>query len=690
MESTLRGVLERIHVGAIAAVVFILPLFLWPGLTDYNYAKSIASIVLISLLLVLWGMTAWRRPSWTLRIPWILTAVAGLICFVGVSALRAAAPLVALQSLVLLTCYVLFLWMIANVVRDARDARLILTALFLSGVLAALYGVLQYFGVLPGPAGTANGLPAIVTTMGNRNHLGGFLLYLFFPGVMLLIGGSSRVQKTAVFLALAFVLTTLMALNQVSVYIIFPLLVAALIIGLLIFRAPRPLQANRWWLAGLAAFALALVLCLLGFDQAKTPTEDESFIQALWESNSGKTRAQDWWIAGEMFADRPVYGIGLGHYKIEFLTYKAIFLATARGQSYDRYISRAAQAHNEYIQLGAELGVIGLVLLFASLATLAASLWIRLRHNQQEGRVALLLLVVGVLGFLGHSLVSFPAHVVGSSLAFIVFCGIALSVAYGERAFFIWKPGKFTARALHVALIGFAVTVSSLATMDARANWLMERGIDQVEAGLFATAETTLKQSLSLDFAARQTYYYLGIAQIQLGKLDEAQASLSQCMTYFMDEAALLNYANLLVNTGQSELAFEPLGILLASQPRAEIERRATYLHALALGETGNPQLAIEMIQALLANNPGYETPYIGLGSIYESLGEGDEAYEAYQAGLSLVEEALESARARLEGIALTAPPSRLTELQATIARLVYERATLLERLRALGEVDSP
>jgi len=93
--------------------------------------------------------------------------------------------------------------MIANVVREERDIRWILTSLLASGTLAALYGTLQYFAILPGPPGTT-GVNAVVSTMGNRNHLGGFLLYLIYPAMILLLGNRNSWGKALTALLISF------------------------------------------------------------------------------------------------------------------------------------------------------------------------------------------------------------------------------------------------------------------------------------------------------------------------------------------------------------------------------------------------------------------------------------------------------------------------------------------------------
>jgi len=691
-----RLTLERILVAAIAVAVFALPLLMWPGLTDYNYAKSAVSLILISVLLMLWGLTAWQRNSWTIRVPWLLIPVLGIVLAGLLSISQATNGRVVMQSLILLVYFVLLLWMIVNVVRDQHDVRWLLTALLASGSLAALYGVFQYFGIVPGNPGST-GVNAILSTMGNRNHLGGFLLYLFYPAVILLLRARASWVKALVVLLLALIFAVMLLLRQAGVQVVIVVVTGGLAVGwfaLWRFKSPRARRWRNYSLIGVllmvSVFALFTVLPVFRPASEAVAVGESPWLVRLWEANSGGTRAWDWWIGGEMLSDHPIAGTGLGNYKLNFIPSKADFLATERGQNYDFYIPRAAQAHNEYVQIGAELGSVGLFMVLCSLGTIAVSVWIRLKHSNEADRRDLLLLAAGILAFLVHSLVSFPAHVVGSSLELIVFCGLALSVAYGKSMSFAWVLDGWKGKGFHALLIAIGLTVSLFAAADMRANWLMERGISQVQAGLYAAGETTLERSLEFDFAPRQTYYYLAIAQIQIGKLDQAETNLEKCMTRFVDEASLLNFANLLVNTGQSERAFEPLNLLLASHPRSEIEKRARYLRALAISETGNPESAIILIEELLVQHSTYETAYIGLGSIYESLGRFDEARATYEKGLVQIESRLSRNRSAIEAEGDAITPERYSELRGQIEKLTYERATILERLRELPEFITP
>jgi O-antigen ligase/tetratricopeptide (TPR) repeat protein len=684
--------LDRIQVGVLVVVAFVVPLLMWPGLTDYNYTKTIASLVAISGLLIVWAMHAWKHNEWTIRIPWPFLPAAGLILASLLSLLHAASGQLVVQSTVVLTWFASLALLTSNAIRHVRHARWILGALLASGIAAAIYGLLQYVGVLPGPAGTS-GLNAIVSTLGNRNHLGGLLLYLFYPSAIFLIRGRRWWTKALTLLAMVLLLATMILVQQTAVRISLVFVTLALIVAGFIFPVRRTIRANRRWigaLAGILVVGAALVLVISQRTPHTTSGDETSWLAEQWASTSASARTWDWWIGVDMLQDHPVTGVGLGLYKVEFIASRADFLSTSRGQSYDKTFAHASQAHNEYVQAAAEMGIFGLVMVAATLATLAACLWRRMRRTRDAARLDLLLLTAGILAFLIHSVVSFPAHVVPSSLAMVLLCGLALSPTYGTgEAFTVRLRGAWPKIAMF-AMTAAATAVAAFAVCDAHANALMERGIDEIQAGRYASGEVLLERSLRFDFAPRQTYYYLGIAQIQLGALDEAQTNLARCMTRFVDEAALLNYANLLVNTGQSEQAFEPLNLLLNSRPRSEIEPRARYLYALAVSETGDPGSGIEQIEDLLLDYPRFQTAYIGLGGIYASMDRWDEAREAYEEGLDVIASQEKSIRKRIEQLGDDITPEQTDSFSSDLRKLSADSSVFLERLEDISNSENP
>jgi len=329
------------------------------------------------------------------------------------------------------------------------------------------------------------------------------------------------------------------------------------------------------------------------------------------------------------------------------------------------------------------LGIVGILFVGATLAVLAVSLWSRMRRASGSRRLQLLLLAAGLVAALVHSLVSFPAHVVSSSLAFVTLCGLALSPAYGDAKVHVRALPRWQGRVLHAAFLIVAVVVSGFAIADARANWLMERGIDAVQAGRYAFAEATLQHSLRLDFAPRQTYYYLAVAQIQQGHLEDALANLEKCMTRFVDELVCLTYAELQASFGAYEEAQRALDVVLTGHPLASVDERARYIGAVIAIKQRDFDRALQMLEALAVDHPAFERGRIALGQLYAAQGLTQSARRNFEAALTTINEKLRIAEAALASMT-SAMSTAYERTRLEIEQLQEQRTLVLSELSAL------
>ena len=144
VESTERTFsLDRVILYLLAALVFALPLFILPGISEYGYGKTIIALVAISILTILRSVDGLRKGTWTIRIPWIAWPAAGLALASLISLTHAMSWQVVLQSLAMLVFFFQFVMLTVNLVRDRKDVRLLLGALLASAFLAGLYGLFQ-------------------------------------------------------------------------------------------------------------------------------------------------------------------------------------------------------------------------------------------------------------------------------------------------------------------------------------------------------------------------------------------------------------------------------------------------------------------------------------------------------------------------------------------------------------------
>jgi len=632
---------SRALLAAFAVLCFVVPLFFWPTASEYGYTKSILALVGVGILYAAWGIRAWLRGTWEIRVPRLIFAIALLVVSALLSMLNAISASVVLQSTVLMLCFGGVFLLAANLIRTPRDVTLILFALLAAGTLAAAYGLLQYAGVVPGGPG-ANPLDSVISTMGNRNYLGGYLAYLLLPSVVLLVRLRSRALRGVSLGMITVCLGVTLFVQQTGTVVALLVALVVLIGGWAIFRPVVPVSSNRRWLIALvlSAVVVGLFAAPSGPLNSLVVLSDDgsTWISELWSRSSGQTRSEDWWVALEMFKDHPVFGVGLGNYKLGFVPYKADFLSTPQGASYTEPIARAAQAHSEYFQVLAEMGVVGSIALLSVLVLLFGGIWARLRANRGESeRLDLLLLGAGVVVCCVHASVSFPAHLPASSWATVALLGIIFSPAYGEKHVFRFGFRGRVIPILSVLLCITATVVSFIAIRDLVANIRYQQGVDRLDAGDPAEAEMLLAASIRDDFAARQSYYYLAAAQLQQGKIEQARTNLELCLTRFVSEEVYLQLANVSFSSGELDVADDYLNLLLSSHPPAEIVDQASYLRGLVAQRKGDSETAIETLQDLITASPDYVRAYPALGYVFLSANRDAEAEEIMDVGLALI-----------------------------------------------------
>jgi len=157
------------------------------------------------------------------------------------------------------------------------------------------------------------------------------------------------------------------------------------LIGLALIIMVLPLTLNRAsWLA--AAIGTAVFFILKNHEIIKTWINNNlikkigliiapvvillTFITALYfiRPTSADSRLLIWRISYNMFKDNPITGIGFGNYSHKYMDYQADFFKDdSHVEKYSMIAGNVNHAHNEFIQLLVETGIIGLSLFLAIL-----------------------------------------------------------------------------------------------------------------------------------------------------------------------------------------------------------------------------------------------------------------------------------------------------------------------------------
>jgi putative inorganic carbon (hco3(-)) transporter len=203
---------------------------------------------------------------------------------------------------------------------------------------------------------------AMTSLAGNPGDLAAFLVLPCLIAQARLAAGRQRAVWSGVLLLCGYALAATQTLTSV----------AALAAGSLLYWAL--LLPPRRALLGAAAGAMAIALLVLGVSGLR-----QRVVGGLESLRQGEVNAvlsgrlDGWRVAAALLAERPFAGAGHGAYRAEFARAKLALLARGERFFTGHVNASFANAHNEYLEVGADLGWPGLAALGWGLAVVAAA-----------------------------------------------------------------------------------------------------------------------------------------------------------------------------------------------------------------------------------------------------------------------------------------------------------------------------
>lgn len=573
--------LEWLEKGLLAVGLFALPLVIYPGHPDPTVTKMTVALVWVGLLL---GLTAVRllRERGPIHFHQLWLPFAALFAVSGLSLLNSINLQASLLNLALFAGYFALTLLVAHHVRDQQDAFWFVGILLAAGSVAAGYGLLQYYGFFSSNQGS--GAAAMTATFGNKNYLGGYLTYLFFPGLGLILLAEARWVKLCLVGVLSLFFAALWGIQQDAAWIVLIIVGILAVVGLMWGR----LRQSRAWIAGLVGVFSVILMSMTIFLSGSRPatqeegvTPDQLFLELSrpFTDRSASVRLFDWRLAVAMLRDHPFVGVGLGAYKLQYLSYKAKALTDEWAAPYaDSYIEPAAQAHNDYVQWAAETGLLGALALLVAIGYLV---WTALRGffgDPEPTRRRWRWAVMAGIGAIGaHALVDFPLHLPASALVLVVCLGILFSPYLNEQSRVgtnqRLKSGRVWMRALAVVILALGLLLGSLGVREFQAQALAQEAITAVlEWGDLVTAEKNLERSVARSLAPAYNALLLGAIYFLQGQdADKSVPLFRLAIKGRPSEMSYLMLGQTLLLTGRREEGRQILEELLMMDPRPEV-----------------------------------------------------------------------------------------------------------------------
>jgi O-antigen ligase len=391
-------------------------------------------------IIALWVVDSWNLGSLrisrnALQLPLLGAIVLGLIQLLPIrnpdNAGAASIPLVRSLSLdpyatrlIIVQLTALFMYFAATLifVDTPKRLRLLVRTIIIFGFFLAIFGLTQsitspnkVYWIRDLGQSTAFG-PFI-----NRHHFAGYMeLALALPLGLIFSGSIEREKKVIYLFAAALMAIALIQTNSrggiISLLAEIGFLIA--IVGLRRRGKKRRSPSNKWGIKSAAVKAgmgLALVIALfvgvvlLGGEEALS-----RFVGTVNSDDPTTGRAHFWSVTLDIIKSRPLIGTGLGAFGVVYTGYD-----TRNG------LYRLEQAHNDYLQILSDAGIVGAALgLFFVISLFRMGVARResrddFRRGVANGALA------GCFAVLVHSFFDFTLHTPANTLLFLVLAALA-------------------------------------------------------------------------------------------------------------------------------------------------------------------------------------------------------------------------------------------------------------------------
>jgi O-antigen ligase len=358
------------------------------------------------LFLAVWCVALYRSPAVRLRrnplyVP--MLAFGALVLFQYLSGRTLYAPATR-QNLLLLFCYFAFFVVLTHAADQRQSRRTLALALAAFGAAVAAFALAQDLTNSPriywwrelSQGGWLYG-PYV-----NHNHYAGFINMVALLPVALVLGRVVRGDKAflALFATLLMFASLVFSRSRGGLVAF----AAELVLLGAIFAARK--QMKHVLVVGVVALILAALTAAVGLAALQ-----ERF-GVNWQTMA-QGRLMVWKESFAAIRDRPLLGSGLGAFGILYPRYRT----TPSSLNW-------TEAHNDYLQVLFETGIVGLALTIWFVVSLARAALPRLLDTRDPDFGVTLGAALGIFGMLVHSLFDFNMQIPANAMLFFLLCAL--------------------------------------------------------------------------------------------------------------------------------------------------------------------------------------------------------------------------------------------------------------------------
>jgi O-antigen ligase/Tfp pilus assembly protein PilF len=425
----------------IIALIVLVPIVFHPRcITVFGPAKEFTFEALVIIGLMFWMLKIIDREEIRFTSTPLNLPILGFITICVFSLIWSNSFFISLKELPLFLVGPLFYFIISNNIRGEKQINRIIGTVVLIGAALGIYGIFQYNGIdFAFWRGNIARL-RVFGFFGNPGYFAGYLILPLSLTISLFFANKNRNRKILFLIGILAMGTAIILTFTRSSY---PALGVSLIFMFSLFllsRGKEFIKENKKiFIFLLIVIILAVSIFIIPTPLSKPGTAISqikgrvSITRLINDFSSGR-RIAIWKFTWMMIKDHPILGSGIGTFKYNDLRYQAKFFEQGDNRSIYPY-GIADKAHNEYLQLWAELGTIGLAI-FLWLIIAYFNYGIRcLKREKDEQKQGIMIGLMGaVVAFLIDSFIWFPLHLSANVSLLWLFIGLTMVMGLEKKA----------------------------------------------------------------------------------------------------------------------------------------------------------------------------------------------------------------------------------------------------------------
>jgi Flp pilus assembly protein TadD/O-antigen ligase len=537
----------------------------------------------------------------------------------------------------------LVFFLVINGIREEKHRVQLLAAVFVSGVLCAILGIVQYlfcFSWIP------QSIPP-AATFANKNMAVHFIVLAFPLGVGFLLNNDQKAWDWILSIASGLMILFLVYSATRAGWL--ALTVEILLLFALVARDHIKTKGGLFWnynktLATGASLLILLIMINMGprgfkwgmgqvVDRAATVIkyEEESTENEDHGDESIALRIAVWKNTLEMIKDNFWIGLGLGNHKVVYpLYHRKVVMEKVFSETVQLY-----NVHNDYLQAFAELGLAGILLLcWSGFVFVRLTFGLLASGHPRETRFFTIAIVVAIIGLLVNAFFSFPFQRAVPPFVLMIFLGILTSWHLVDKRKFYEIKSRSTilflftfAFILWVCLIRFHYL-----SMQCKHHFFNITRLDKSKNWEQVIAEA--KKAFAYNPHEVRTLSLLARAYLKTGRYREAIEPLATVIeAYPNDMNAHINMGIACDHIGDYTRALNEYEKALRIQPdfaKAHNNMGITFM------KQKKPDRALEQFQKAIALDPKNSSAFTNIGIVAMRRKQYPQAAEAFEKAVEL------------------------------------------------------